>query len=90
MNDVINVISGSFAGSLTAIVTCPLDVLKTRLQSQSPTTTPQHLQYTSGNVIYGLSRIVRTEGLTGLYKGLTPTLLGYLPTCIQIIHSNLI
>lgn len=71
-------ISGAIAGFLSGIVVCPLDVAKTRLQAQG-------LQHPNGTPYYKgifgtMKRIVQDESITGLYKGLTPTLLGYFPT----------
>ncbi|KAI3427077.1 hypothetical protein D9Q98_007017 [Chlorella vulgaris] len=69
-----NAISGGIAGAITATVVCPLDVLKTRLQVQGK----------AGAAMYkgvggGLSKIMREEGMKGLYRGLTPTLVALLP-----------
>ena len=77
--------SGAMAGAASGIVTCPLDVIKTKLQAQGGFR-PRGTNPISGEtVIYrGLvptaSLIVRQDGLRGLYRGLGPMLLGYLPT----------
>ena len=74
------------AGLASGVVTCPLDVIKTKLQAQggfSPrrgsgmsTTSPQLYRG-----IVGTARtIFHEEGIRGLYRGLGPMLLGYLPT----------
>lgn len=68
-------IAGAMAGYSTSFITCPLDVVKTRLQSQLPNTIMGQYQGT----LPTLRRIWREEGLRGLYRGLTPTLIGYLP-----------
>ncbi|RCH79509.1 hypothetical protein CU098_003739, partial [Rhizopus stolonifer] len=70
-------IAGAGAGIVSSIVTCPLDVAKTRLQNQGA--------FQPGEKIYKgtvgtLSRIWSEEGIRGLYRGLGPTILGYLPT----------
>lgn len=94
------VMAGAGAGFTTSLVTCPMDVVKTRLQSQS---IPRHanphaiimqsiLMSANGNgnnnnnnakpykgTVPSLRRIFREEGIKGLYRGLTPTLVGYLP-----------
>ena len=69
------------AGVASGIVTCPLDVIKTKLQAQGAF---RH-QATSGSELYqgmiGTAKtIVRQDGLRGLYRGRGPMLLGYLPT----------
>ncbi|KAK5138323.1 hypothetical protein LTR08_003384 [Meristemomyces frigidus] len=82
----INSVSGAMAGMASGIVTCPLDVIKTKLQAQGSFTNPG--QRPSGpppSVLYrgliGTARtIIRHDGLKGMYRGLSPMLLGYLPT----------
>lgn len=70
-------IAGAGAGIVSSIVTCPLDVAKTRLQNQSvPLPGEKLYKGTFGT----LSRIWTEEGIRGLYRGLGPTILGYLPT----------
>lgn len=75
---------GASAGVASGIVTCPLDVIKTKLQAQGG------FARRSGNVIQAStlyrgmlgtgSKIWREDGIRGLYQGLGPMLLGYLPT----------
>ncbi|GMH32870.1 hypothetical protein BSKO_00704 [Bryopsis sp. KO-2023] len=67
-------ISGAIAGAITATVVCPLDVLKTRLQVQSAEAGVQYMGLSGG-----ISRIVRVEGVKGLYRGLSPTLVALIP-----------
>ncbi|KAF9194432.1 hypothetical protein BGZ51_009512 [Haplosporangium sp. Z 767] len=70
-------IAGAGAGLVTSIVTCPLDVVKTRLQNQGVITTKRKsYKGTAGT----LTRIWSEEGVRGLYRGLGPTIFGYLPT----------
>uniref|UniRef100_A0A6B2LCU8 Mitochondrial carrier protein n=1 Tax=Arcella intermedia TaxID=1963864 RepID=A0A6B2LCU8_9EUKA len=63
------------AGASAAVFTCPFDVLKTRLQVQSPT----QMQYKMG-LIDMVKKIYRVEGFRGFFTGLSPTLLGLVPT----------
>ncbi|KAJ9105592.1 hypothetical protein QFC19_003574 [Naganishia cerealis] len=66
-----DMIAGAGAGLVSSIATCPLDVIKTRLQASSaPGETVKQL----------ITTIWRTRGIRGLYRGLGPTILGYLPT----------
>ncbi|KAK3241451.1 hypothetical protein CYMTET_48801 [Cymbomonas tetramitiformis] len=71
-----NALAGATAGALAATVVCPLDVVKTRIQVQQ-NVVGQVLKYqrTWGS----LSVIAREEGMRGLYRGLTPTLVALLP-----------
>ncbi|KAI5007522.1 hypothetical protein ZWY2020_051979 [Hordeum vulgare] len=78
---VCNVVAGGSAGVISATVLCPLDVLKTRLQvyglpsNLSPGTAPP-----GRIIISGLQHILKTEGLPGLYRGLSPTIVALYPT----------
>ncbi|XP_040578258.1 solute carrier family 25 member 36 isoform X2 [Lepeophtheirus salmonis] len=74
---VIHLVSGGTGGTLGAILTCPFEVVKTRLQSsQSSCPGPYVL---SSNPWACLKDIVKCEGLSGLFKGLGPNLLGVAP-----------
>ncbi|EGP82879.1 uncharacterized protein MYCGRDRAFT_101727 [Zymoseptoria tritici IPO323] len=84
----INSFAGAMAGVASGIVTCPLDVVKTKLQAQGSFAKPNHnnplLTKNPSAVYRGMSGtmrvIVRQDGVLGLYRGLGPMLLGYLPT----------
>jgi hypothetical protein len=67
--------AGAGAGLVASIITCPLDVVKTRLQAQ-------HVSKNAGYEGFGLTvtRIWGQSGLRGFYRGLGPTVGGYLPT----------
>lgn len=79
----VNALCGASAGVASGIVTCPLDVIKTRLQAQGSF---RPRKYTGPNrAVYkgltGTARVIWLEdGLRGLYRGLGPMLLGYIPT----------
>ncbi|KAJ1794752.1 hypothetical protein IW139_000147 [Coemansia sp. RSA 353] len=77
-----NSIAGAGAGCVSSVVTCPLDVVKTRLQYQGVLAEKYrqtgYRPYTG--TISTLRRIVGEEGPRGLYRGLAPMLMGYLPT----------
>jgi len=79
-----NAFSGAVGGFASGIVTCPLDVIKTKLQAQGGFRA-QQAKLPPGHVVYrgllGTARIIwGEEGLKGLYRGLGPIILGYLPT----------
>lgn len=72
---------GSLSGVASGIVTCPLDVIKTKLQAQGSF----RQQNPSSVAVYrGLvgtaSTIIRHDGIRGMYRGLAPMLYGYIPT----------
>jgi solute carrier family 25 (mitochondrial folate transporter), member 32 len=82
----INGFAGATAGTMSGIVTCPLDVIKTKLQiahQRRGLKAPQAGAMT-GELYQGLvgtaKGILREEGLRGFYRGLGPMILGYLPT----------
>ena len=81
---------------MASIATCPLDVVKTKLQAQRAI--PGQIGYLGVSGAYSTSTfshwalnffrisqdtvkdILRESGVRGLYRGLGPTILGYLPT----------
>uniref|UniRef100_A0A7S0WN96 Mitochondrial carrier protein n=1 Tax=Pyramimonas obovata TaxID=1411642 RepID=A0A7S0WN96_9CHLO len=70
-----NAIAGASAGAIAATMVCPLDVVKTRLQCQSYT--GEFIKYRG--TLGTLSTVIKEEGVRGLYRGLTPTLVALLP-----------
>ncbi|GMH27490.1 hypothetical protein Nepgr_029333 [Nepenthes gracilis] len=71
--------AGAAAGAIAATFVCPLDVIKTRLQVHglSVATCSGH----KGSIIItSMQDIVKKDGLRGLYRGLSPTILALLPT----------
>ena len=76
-------ICGGCAGVTSGIVTCPLDVIKTKLQAQGGFT--RRANRGAARALYrgmlGTGRTIwKEDGIRGLYQGLSPMLLGYLPT----------
>lgn len=69
-------LAGAGGGLVASIATCPLDVIKTKLQAQR--IAHGHADYLG--VSATIRHIVHHDGLRGLYRGLGPTILGYLPT----------
>lgn len=72
---------------MSGIVTCPLDVIKTKLQAQGGFRAAQRRNLTLPpkaaiyNGMLGTGKVIlKEEGLRGLYRGLGPIILGYLPT----------
>lgn len=66
------------AGVIAATFVCPLDVIKTRFQVHGlPTLSNGSIR---GSLIVGsLEQIVKKEGIRGMYRGLSPTVLALLP-----------
>lgn len=89
-----DLIAGGIGGSVGVMLTCPLDVMQTRLQSsafrmQRMTSmnlnlatigaAPTKPAYFKGLLSYA-RHIARSEGVQSLFKGLTPTLLAVTPS----------
>ncbi|KAK6129443.1 hypothetical protein DH2020_036819 [Rehmannia glutinosa] len=70
--------AGAAAGAIAATFVCPLDVIKTRFQVHGlPQLASANIR---GSVIVGsLEQIFQKEGLRGMYRGLSPTVLALLP-----------
>ncbi|KAF3340251.1 putative mitochondrial adenine nucleotide transporter BTL3 isoform X1 [Carex littledalei] len=60
---------GGMAGATAALFTTPFDVVKTRIQTQAPGTATKY-----NGVHQALNKIMKNEGVPGLYRGLTPRL----------------
>ncbi|KAF5093762.1 hypothetical protein D0Z00_003876 [Geotrichum galactomycetum] len=89
----INAISGASAGVLSALTVCPLDVAKTKLQAQGgfiamqkellklhPESSVPVIEYKYRGLRGTISTIFKEEGVRGLYRGVVPITVGYLPT----------
>lgn len=80
-----NALSGAVGGFTSGVVTCPLDVIKTKLQAQGgflPVSKGRHVgHHKVYEGLIGTSRVIwKEEGIRGMYRGLGPIILGYLPT----------
>lgn len=62
-----NCVAGSVAGGLAAAVTTPLDVVKTRLMTQSASDAGRYK-----GVVDALRRIAQEEGTAALFSGIGP------------------
>ena len=80
-----NAIAGAVGGFASGVVSCPLDVIKTKLQAQGGFRAQAAASNTPAGAVYkgmlGTARVIwREEGIRGMYRGLGPIILGYLPT----------
>lgn len=96
-----NALAGAIGGFTSGIFTCPLDVIKTKLQAQGGFAALQqagaagavagtasasasaagHTHHRLYNGLVGTARVIwRDEGIRGMYRGLGPIIMGYLPT----------
>lgn len=82
-HELVNFMSGILAGSITAFVTLPLDVVKTRKQvsTRRDLYVDQGAQKSTANI---LQQIYYTEGIKGLFRG-------YQPRIAKVtVHSGLV
>lgn len=63
--------TGALAGALAGGLTTPLDVVKTRIQTQSPNSDIQNL-LTTNSTLRSLQSILKNEGLATTFSGLGP------------------
>eukprot|EP01122_Echinamoeba_exundans_P003240 TRINITY_DN1336_c0_g1_i1.p1 TRINITY_DN1336_c0_g1~~TRINITY_DN1336_c0_g1_i1.p1 ORF type:complete len:289 (+),score=30.46 TRINITY_DN1336_c0_g1_i1:465-1331(+) len=67
-------------GMLGALMTCPLEVVKTRLQARgNKSSLEQRFRFGLGTY-NALRTLLREEGFKGLYRGLGPNLVGVIPS----------
>lgn len=71
-SQVANFLAGGLAGTVSSTITIPLEVVKTQLQSSRIAGKSSVLQVTK--------TVYRTEGIKGFFRGLTPLLIGIIPT----------
>jgi solute carrier family 25 folate transporter 32 len=81
----VNSMCGAVAGAASGLVTCPLDVIKTKLQAQGSfrkrTVGMTGASPSPYRGLYGTASTVwAQEGVKGFYRGLGPMMIGYLPT----------
>ncbi|KAM3874643.1 solute carrier family 25 member 36-A isoform 2-T2 [Diretmus argenteus] len=87
----VHLFAGGCGGTVGAILTCPLEVVKTRLQSSSITLYVSEVQLSTVNgasvarmsppgPLHCLKLILEKEGPRSLFRGLGPTLVGVAPS----------
>ncbi|KAI9474852.1 mitochondrial carrier domain-containing protein [Zychaea mexicana] len=75
-----HLIASAEGGALTAIMTNPFWVVKTRM-----CTTTHHTPDAYTGLLNGLNRLAREEGIRGLYRGMVPALFGVSHGAIQFM-----
>ncbi|CAD6231330.1 unnamed protein product [Miscanthus lutarioriparius] len=79
-----NAVAGGLAGVISATVLCPLDVIKTRLQVYGLPSNFSGAPPPGRVIISGFQQILKNEGLPGLYRGLSPTIVALFPTWAKL------
>ncbi|GIM09419.1 hypothetical protein Vretimale_13282, partial [Volvox reticuliferus] len=92
-----NLVAGSAAGAVAALVTTPFDVVKTQLQVGSRSTSNGDGSSNSSSSSGGSSgrvsgaevarRILREEGVAGLFRGWAPRAARTAPACAVVVAS---
>jgi len=73
-------VAASFGGAISAVVTCPFDVVKTRLQiAPAVVSNPRIKQQVFSGTMDAFVKIVRNEGVLTLWRGLAPSLFMTVP-----------
>lgn len=83
----IHSIAGGVGGAIGAIVTNPLEVVKTRLQSSSKKTVKNISGRKGDYMLKNIKVIIASEGKFALFKGLPITLLGAIPSRMIYFYS---
>lgn len=79
---------GAIAGGIGAAVVYPIDLVKTRLQNQRAVRVEDRL-YHGG--VDCFKKVIRGEGMLGLYRGLLPQLMGVAPEkAIKLAMNDLV
>lgn len=71
--------AASFGGAVSAILTCPFDVVKTRLQIAPSASHSRITQQVFSGTLDAFIKIIRNEGILTLWRGLAPTLVMTIP-----------
>ncbi|KIX98929.1 uncharacterized protein Z520_05390 [Fonsecaea multimorphosa CBS 102226] len=79
---------GSIAGAFGAFMVYPIDLVKTRMQNQRSTRPGERLYE---NSIDCARKVIRNEGIRGLYSGVLPQLVGVAPEkAIKLTVNDLV
>lgn len=76
----------SAGGCMGALLTCPLEVVKTRFQSLNGLPLASKPPYIP-SFVYAFKVIVEKEGVKGLFRGLAPNLVGVAPSRYVRYHT---
>ncbi|CAI4226539.1 unnamed protein product [Auanema sp. JU1783] len=80
---------GSFAGACGATAVYPIDLVKTRMQNQRSGSFVGEVMYK--NSLDCFKKVVKFEGLLGLYRGLVPQIVGVAPEkAIKLTVNDLV
>ncbi|KAJ3373233.1 hypothetical protein HDU91_000946 [Kappamyces sp. JEL0680] len=84
-NSGVHMVSAATAGIATALCTNPIWLVKTRMQLQSEAAVKNSGLVTYRNSFHCLQTVLREEGVRGLYRGLSASLLGLTESTFQFV-----
>ncbi|KAK6623842.1 hypothetical protein RUM44_010698 [Polyplax serrata] len=71
--------AGAISGTCSTVIFQPLDLVKTRLQAPTNATGPKFTSIPKGGIVSMFINILQREQITGLWKGMTPSLMRCVP-----------
>jgi hypothetical protein len=71
----LTILCGAASGFIATGITFPMDTIRRRMQIQNLHVDPEHRLSSAEQLL----RLIRDEGLTSLYRGLTPEMLKVIP-----------
>jgi len=72
-------LAGGAAGGIGVTVVYPIDLVKTRMQNQRSGSAPKSTKPIYTSSVDCFRKIIKTEGIAGLYNGLRPQIFGVAP-----------
>ncbi|KAI8921960.1 mitochondrial carrier domain-containing protein [Powellomyces hirtus] len=88
LKSIYNFTLGAVAGAIGATVVYPIDLVKTRMQNQRSKVVGQLLYK---NSVDCFKKVIKNEGVPGLYSGLVPQLVGVAPEkAIKLTMNDLV
>lgn len=84
-NSLVHMVSAATAGLGTALVTNPIWLVKTRMQLQSEAAIKNSGLATYKNSFHCVREVLKGEGVPGLYRGLSASLLGLTESTFQFV-----
>lgn len=87
-SNVVPFLSGALSGAVAAVLTTPLDVVKTHMQVEiGQSTADNSKRLGAGSLLTVAKDVVSSHGYSGLYAGLAPRVAKIAPACAIMISS---
>ena len=82
-SSIVHMFSAATSGTIVALVTNPIWLVKTRMQLQSTNSTIDAVRYK--NAFHCAYLVIKTEGVRALYKGFSASLIGLSESTLQFV-----